>query len=97
MLLSIRERQAATANPRNRRRSRAIEIFYAGALASGVTDHRVEVIDVGGDEKIIYATARWSAKGKDKDGKPATFSGFVTHLFERQPDNSLKIAMQTWN
>ena len=77
----------------------AIENFYAGALASGVTDHKLEVIDAGGDDKIVYGTARWSAKGKDKDkeGKPATFSGFATYVFERQTDNSLKILLQTWN
>jgi ketosteroid isomerase-like protein len=75
----------------------AIETFYAGALASGITDHKLELIDAGGDEKIVYATARWSAKGKDKDAKPATFSGFATYVFERQADNSLKLLLQTWN
>jgi ketosteroid isomerase-like protein len=73
----------------------AIETFYAGALASGITDHKLELIDAGGDDKI--ATARWSAKGKDKDTKPATFSGFATYVFERQADNSLKLLLQTWN
>jgi ketosteroid isomerase-like protein len=28
------------------------------------------VIDAGGDDKVLYGTANWSAKGKDKDGKP---------------------------
>ena len=75
----------------------AIETFYAGALASGITDHKLELIDAGGDDKIVYATARWSAKGRDKDAKPATFSGFATYVFERQADNSLKLLLQTWN
>lgn len=75
----------------------AIETFYSEALASGITDHKLELIDAGGDDRIIYATARWSAKGKDKDAKPATFSGFATYLFERQADNSLKLLLQTWN
>ena len=75
----------------------AIEKFCSGALASGVTDHKLEVIDAGGDDKIIYGTARWSAKGKDKDGKPAIFSGLATYVFERQTDNSLKLLLQTWN
>lgn len=30
-----------------------------------------------------YGTANWSAKGKDKDGKPANLSGIATHVFER--------------
>ena len=75
----------------------AIEKFYAGALANGITDHKLEVIDAGGDGKIVYSTARWSAKGTDKEGKPATFSGFATYVFERQTDNSLKLLLQTWN
>jgi ketosteroid isomerase-like protein len=75
----------------------AIEKFYAGALANGITDHKLELLDAGGDGKIIYSTAHWSANGKDKDGKPATFSGFATYIFERQADNSLKLLVQTWN
>ena len=75
----------------------AIEKFYAGALANGITDHKLEVIDAGGDEKIVYGTARWIAKGKDKDGKPTTFAGFATHVFERQTDNTLRLLLQTWN
>ena len=75
----------------------AIEKFCSGSLASGVTDHKLEVIDAGGDDKIVYGTARWSAKGKDKDGKPTTFSGLAAYVFERQADNSLKFLLQTWN
>ena len=79
----------------------AIEQFFAGLHASGVTDHKLQVIDAGGDDKVVYGTANWSAKGKDKDkdkdGKSATFSGIATHVFERQPDNSLKLRLQTFN
>ncbi len=75
----------------------AIEKFFAGLHANGVTDHKLEVIDAGGDDKVTYGTAKWSAKGKDKDGKPATFSGIATHVFERQPDNSLRLRLHTFN
>jgi len=75
----------------------AIEKFYTGALASGITDHKLELIDAGGDDKIVYGTARWSAKGNDKTGEPTTFSGLATYVFERQADNSLKLLLQTWN
>jgi ketosteroid isomerase-like protein len=75
----------------------AIEKFFAGLHASGVTDHKLEMIDAGGDDKVVYGTANWSAKGKDKDGKPANFSGIATHVFERQTDNSLKLRLQTFN
>jgi ketosteroid isomerase-like protein len=75
----------------------AIEKFFAGLHASGVTDHKLELIDAGGDGKVAYGTANWSAKGKDKDGKPASFSGIATHVFERQADNSLKLRLHTFN
>ena len=75
----------------------AIEQFFAGLHASGVTDHKLQVIDAGGDDKVVYGTANWSAKGKDKDGKPADFSGTAMHVFERQADGSLKLRLQTFN
>jgi len=75
----------------------AIEKFFAGLHANGVTDHKLEVIDAGGDDKVVYGSANWSAKGKDKDGKPATFSGIATHVFERQADGSLKLRLHTFN
>jgi ketosteroid isomerase-like protein len=75
----------------------AIEKFFAGLHANGVTNHKLEVIDAGGDDKVVYGTAKWSAKGKDKDGKPADFSGIATHVFERQADNSLKLRLHTFN
>ena len=75
----------------------AIEKFFAGLQSSGVMDHKLELIDAGGDDKIAYGTAKWSAKGKDKDGKPAAFNGTATHVFERQTDNSLKLRLHTFN
>jgi uncharacterized protein (TIGR02246 family) len=74
-----------------------IEKFWAGMFANAVTDHKLQVIDAGGDDKVVYGTANWSAKGKDKDGKPANFSGIATHVFERQADNSLKLRLHTFN
>lgn len=74
-----------------------IEKFWDGLFAAGVTGHKLEVIDTGGDDKIIFASAKWSATGKDKEGKPTPFSGIAVHVFERQADGSLKIRLQTWN
>jgi ketosteroid isomerase-like protein len=74
-----------------------IEKFWAAMFANGVTGHKLEVIDAGGDGKVVYGTANWSVKGKDKDGKPATFTGTGTHVFERQADNSLKLRLHTFN
>jgi len=72
----------------------AIEKFFAGLHTDGVTDHKLEVIDTGGDDKVVYGTANWSAKGKDKDGKLVNFSGIATHVFERQVDGSLRLRLR---
>ena len=77
--------------------SAEIEKFWAGLFASGVTSHKLEMIDAGGDDRIAFGTAKWSATGKDKDGKPAPFSGLAMHVFERQGDGSLKLRLQTFN
>jgi ketosteroid isomerase-like protein len=45
----------------------------------------------------VIAAAKWSAAGKDASGKATRFSGVVTHVFERQPDNSLKLKLHTFN
>ncbi|MHC2371710.1 ketosteroid isomerase-like protein [Bradyrhizobium diazoefficiens] len=44
-----------------------IEKFFAGFFANGVTGHKLEVIDAGGDDKVVVGTAKWSATGKDKE------------------------------
>ena len=50
----------------------------------------------GGGE-LIVAAAKWSAHGKDASGAPATFGGVATHVFEKQPDGSLKLKLHTFN
>ena len=74
-----------------------IEKFWATLFANGVTGHKLEVIETGGDDKVVVGTAKWSATGKDKEGKPAPFSGLAVHVFERQADGALKLTFQTFN
>ncbi|MCC8941202.1 DUF4440 domain-containing protein [Bradyrhizobium sp. Arg68] len=74
-----------------------IEKFWAGLFAGGVTGHKLEMIDAGGDDKVVFGTAKWSATGKDKDGKPSPLSGLAMHVFERQADGALKLRLQTFN
>src|SRR5262245_24618685 len=74
-----------------------ISDFFNGLFSGGVTAHKLEIIEAGGDGKLVYAAARWSATGKDDKGQPATFAGVATHVFEKQPDGSLKLKLQTFN
>ena len=77
--------------------SAEIEKFFAGLFANGVTGHRLELIDAGGDDKVVFGAAKWSATGKDKDGKATPLGGIALHVFERQPDGSLKLTLHTFN
>lgn len=74
-----------------------IEKFFAGLFSSGFADHELTIIDAGGDDKIVYGTARWSANGKGADGSRQAAGGIATHVFERQADGSLKLRLHTFN
>jgi ketosteroid isomerase-like protein len=67
------------------------EKFFAGVIGSGVTGHKLEIIEADGGDTLVAAAAKWSAQGKDASGKPATFGGVATHVFEKQADGSLKL------
>ena len=74
-----------------------VETFFAGLFAAGVTGHKLELVDLSGDDKTIVGAAKWSAQGKDANGAPAAFGGIATHAFERQADGSLKLRLHTFN
>jgi ketosteroid isomerase-like protein len=74
-----------------------IEAFFAGLFSNGYTDHTLAIIDGGGDDKIVYGAATWSATGKGADGAPQTAGGIAIHVFERQADGSLKLRLHTFN
>jgi ketosteroid isomerase-like protein len=42
---------------------------------------------------MVCGTAKWSAKGKDAQGKEEPWGGLATHIFKRQPDGSLKLQL----
>src|SRR2546421_11599639 len=44
----------------------AIEKLFAEAHASGLTDHKLQVIDAGCDDKVMYGPANWRAKATDE-------------------------------
>lgn len=75
-----------------------VEKFFAGLFGNGVTGHKLELIEVtGDDDEMVVAAAKWSAHGKDASGAPATFGGVATHVFERESDGSLKLKLHTFN
>lgn len=76
-----------------------VEKFFAPMLAGGFTGHKLELIEVMGeeDDEVIVAAAKWSGQGKDAAGAAANWSGVATHVFERQADGSLKLKLHTFN
>jgi uncharacterized protein (TIGR02246 family) len=75
----------------------AIEKFFAGLFANGVTDHTLDIIEVTGKDELLVSAAKWAAKGKDSKGQPTTFGGVATHVFAKQPDGSMKLKLHTFN
>ena len=71
--------------------------FFTGLFSGGVTGHKLEIIEAHGNGNLVYGAAKWSASGKDDKGQPATFAGVATHVFEKQPDGSLKLKLHTFN
>jgi ketosteroid isomerase-like protein len=74
-----------------------VEKFFAGLFSAGVKDHKLEMIEARGNKKIVYGAAKWSATGKDDKGQPSKVGGTATHVFEKQPDGSLKLSLHTFN
>ena len=74
-----------------------IEEFFSGLFEAGVTDHALDIIEVGGDGDLVYSAANWSAKGKNAEGNPQDVGGIATHIFERQDDGELKLKLHTFN
>jgi ketosteroid isomerase-like protein len=74
-----------------------VEKFFGGIFGMGVTGHKLELIKAGGEGNLLYGTAKWSANGKDSNGADQPWGGVATHIFERQPDGSLKLLLHTFN
>jgi ketosteroid isomerase-like protein len=74
-----------------------IEKFFAGMFTNRVTNHTlqpIKIIEVG-DTTIV--ASKWSASGQDDKGNKTTFGGVATHVLQRQPDNSDKVRLHTFN
>lgn len=72
------------------------EKFFSGVL-SAAKNHKLVLIEARGEGNTVYGAARWSADGKDKDGKPQPWKGVATHIFQKGGDGKLKIKLHTFN
>jgi uncharacterized protein (TIGR02246 family) len=74
-----------------------VQTFFADLFGKGVTAHKLELIEARGAGDMLYATAKWSAMGKDASGKDQPWGGAATHVFQKGSDGKLKIKLHTFN
>jgi ketosteroid isomerase-like protein len=73
-----------------------IQAFWRSLIDAGVTDHKIETIQIeeAGDTAVV--AGKWQATGKDAQGKAAIYKGSVMKVLERQGD-TWKTSLHTWN
>lgn len=74
-----------------------IEKLFKSFIDSGVHKHTIDIVEVYGNGDFAYEVARWSAMGREKDGKEPTFGGVLTNVFERGTDGRWKSMSHVWN
>jgi ketosteroid isomerase-like protein len=74
-----------------------VEKFLSGFFCTGVTGHKLELMEAHSVGNLVFCADRWSDKGKDANGNSQPWSGLPTHFFKRQPDGSLKIQLHTFS
>jgi ketosteroid isomerase-like protein len=57
-----------------------------------VSGHKLVLLEANGEDDMIVAAAKWSARGKD-----GPMGGIATHEFVKQADGSLKLRLHTFN
>ena len=70
--------------------------FWRSLIDAGVTDHKIETVQIAEAGDTAVMAGKWQAMGKDAQGKAAIFKGSVMKVLERQGD-TWKTSLQTWN
>ena len=64
--------------------------YVAGLFGAGVSGHKLVLLEANGEDDMIVAAAKWSARGKD-----GPLGG--DHEFVKHADGSLKLRLHTFN
>jgi len=75
----------------------AIRGYWEGLHKVGVTNYTIYDVDLKITGDIAYQTALWQATRVTPEGNVIEFDGNLSNVFERQPDGSWKIRLQSWN
>jgi uncharacterized protein (TIGR02246 family) len=74
--------------------SGAVEDFFRSLFDVGVSSHNIQLVEVvASNADMIAAVAKWSASFNDGTSADVT----VAHVFQKQPDGTLKLKLQTFN
>jgi signal transduction histidine kinase len=71
-------------------------VLAVSSLDAGVTDHKVETVQIEEAGNTAVVAGKWQAMGKDAQGSPAIYKGSVMKVLERQGD-TWKTSLHTWN
>lgn len=74
-----------------------IENLFKSFVDGGVHNHSLEIIEVGGSDKMIYQVARWSAQGAEANGETPSFGGITTSVLEQGSDGTWSTRIHVWN
>ncbi|MFZ9642813.1 MAG: YybH family protein [Candidatus Methylopumilus sp.] len=71
--------------------------FWNNAIAQGIMDHQLELIEAGESGDMAFQRGLWSAAVVNEQGERQTFSGNVHLLYRRQADGGWKVLSHIWN
>ena len=74
-----------------------IEGLFKSFVDAGVHNHTLEIVEVGGSDKMIYQVARWNAEGAEANGETPSFGGITTSVLEQGSDGNWLTRTHIWN
>ena len=74
-----------------------IENLFKSFVDAGVHNHTLEIVEVGGSDKMIYQVARWNAEGAEANGETPSFGGITTSVLEQSADGNWLACTHVWN
>ena len=69
--------------------------FWRSLIDAGITDHKIETVQIEEADNTAVVAGKWQAMGKDAQGKMAIFKGSVVKVLKRQGD-TWKTNLHTW-
>jgi ketosteroid isomerase-like protein len=74
-----------------------IETLFKGFVDVGVHNHTLEIVEVGGSDKMIFQVAKWNAQGAEVNSEKPSFGGITTSVFELAAEGNWLARTHIWN